>query len=378
MNICFFLPTFLPKVGGLEKAADRLASLIHERGHSVVVLTQIPRKVKGTVTRPYPIDYYPRPRSKTWFPFSMGSALNRLHDQYTFDIIVAFHSYPQGYIACRFGRKRRVPVIIALRGNDFGDACRYFKKSIARKRILWAMKAADSVITLSRQTAQDVSLLTENAVKPSVIHNGVEIPEDQSAPDSLPSCFRLLKNTPFLLTLGRLRECKGLDVLLEAVKCLRDQKHSVPHLVIAGDGRELENLKRQAVYCGLNDCVSFPGLVEGREKGWLLYNCMCLVQPSISEGMPNTVLEAMSYGKPVLGTTIGGIVDIVKDGENGVLVEANNPDALAEGLKTILSADLSEYGRRAGQTAQEHSWDSIAVSYIDVFESVLSKEKGLV
>lgn len=372
MRICLFLPSFLPEVGGLEKAADKLALTLNSLAHKVVVFTQRPRKLLGAIERPYPIIYFNRPRSTTWFPFAVGLALERLHREFDFDLICAYQAYMPGYIAVRFGRKHNIPVVISSRGGDISERSRYLKRWISRKRIIWVLRHADAVATLNGHLAQRVQILTDNSVNAHVIHNGVEIMDGNSFRDAVPADFAHLQKRTFILTLGRLRRFKGLDLLLDAIKLLKDHNKAVPALVIAGDGPEKNKLLQQVDENNISDRVEFVGEVEAPNKAWLLANCTFFVQPSRGgEGMPNSVLEAMSYSKPVLGTMVGGLLEIVTSGENGLLVKLDSPSSLAEGLEKMLRVDQAAYAQNAKKVAFEHSWDNITKCYLDLYQSLL-------
>lgn len=373
MRLCLFVPSFFPEIGGLEVAADRFALSLHSLGHKVVVFAQRPRKKLSPIQRLYPIIHYKRPRSTTWFPFSAGLALERLHREFDFDLICAYQAYLPGYIAVRFGRKHSIPTIISCRGGDISETGRYLKRSISRNRIIWTLKHADAVTALSKHLAQQVSILTNNSVTACVIHNAIEMMDGNPLADTTPNVFAHLENKPFILTLGRLHRVKGLDLLLDAIKLLKDQNKTVPTLAIAGDGPEKSRLLKQVDKNNLTNFVTFAGQVSGSEKTWVLTNCQFLVQPSRSEGLPNSVLEAMSHGKPVLTTAVGGLSEIVTNGKNGLLVEPNNVVSLAKGLGEMLTLDLASYSENAKKVALEHSWDNITKRHIRLYESLIQK-----
>ncbi len=376
MRICLFLPSFLPEIGGLEKAADKLALELLSLGHKVVVFTQRSRKTPGTIQRPYPIIYYKRTRSPGWFPFSVGLALRRLQREFDFDVICAYQAYLPGYIAVRFGRRHNTPVIIFCRGGDISERGRYLKRWLPRRRTIWALKHADAVTALNKHLAQRVSILTDNRVEASVVHNGVDLMDGNPANYSVPAAFGHLENKSFILTLCRLRRFKGLDLLLDAMKLLKDQNKTVPILIIAGDGPERAVLAQQLADDNLTDCVTFAGEVLQDKKAWLFANCKFLVHPSRGdEGFPHSALEAMSYAKPVLATATGGLSEMVTDGVNGLLVEPNNAEALAKGLQRMLTADLSSYGRNVLTVAQEHSWEKIAKLHLGLYQSVVERQQ---
>jgi glycosyltransferase involved in cell wall biosynthesis len=146
----------------------------------------------------------------------------------------------------------------------------------------------------------------------------------------------------YLLFVGRLRIRKGVEVLLEALRELRGR---VPGAVleIAGDGEHRAALERRAAGLGL--AVRFLGTRDAAQVRALLAGAAALVVPSIYEGMPLVVLEAMERGVPVVASAVSGIPEVVVDGETGWLVPPEDPEALAGALEEVL-ADPPEARRR--------------------------------
>lgn len=148
----------------------------------------------------------------------------------------------------------------------------------------------------------------------------------------------------YLLFVGRLRIRKGVEVLLEALRELRGR---VPAAVlkIAGDGEHRAALERTAAGLELGSAVTFLGTCDGSRVRALLAGAAALVVPSIYEGMPLVVLEAMERGVPVVASAVSGIPEVVVDGETGWLVPPEDPEALAGALEEVL-ADAPEARRR--------------------------------
>jgi glycosyltransferase involved in cell wall biosynthesis len=156
---------------------------------------------------------------------------------------------------------------------------------------------------------------------------------------------RDLEGTPgYLLFVGRLRIRKGVEVLLEA---LREMRCRVPgaRLRIAGDGEHRAALERRVDELDLRDAVSFLGSRDAARVRTLLRGAAALVVPSIYEGMPLVVLEAMDAEVPVVASAVSGIPEVVVDGETGWLVPPEDPEALAGALAEILT-DPAEARRR--------------------------------
>ncbi|HEX4960864.1 MAG TPA: glycosyltransferase family 4 protein [Thermoanaerobaculia bacterium] len=140
----------------------------------------------------------------------------------------------------------------------------------------------------------------------------------------------------YLLFVGRLRIRKGVEVLLEA---LRDLRTGNPRAVlrIAGDGEHRKRLEKRAAALGLREAVVFLGTCDAGRVRQLLAGAAALVVPSIYEGMPLVVLEAMEAGVPVVASAVSGIPEVVVDGETGWLVPPEDPPALSRALEEALA-----------------------------------------
>ncbi|QJT07413.1 glycosyltransferase family 4 protein [Oceanidesulfovibrio marinus] len=145
-----------------------------------------------------------------------------------------------------------------------------------------------------------------------------------------------------LLAVGRFVATKGYDYLLKACKLLKDRGIDV-HLTLAGDGREGPGLKKLAGELGLADTVSFPGFVTHERIAELMSTADVFVMPSMvnktggRDGIPNVIMEAMSYTVPVVATDVAGIKEVVRDGETGRLIQEKNETQLADAIADTIS-----------------------------------------
>lgn len=354
----------------MEIALDKLAREFQSRGHKPVVIAQRSRRNPEIPKIPYEVIYYPRPRSAVWFLQYAKHVLMREHKKHHFDIVHAHLAYPTGYMATKLKKKLGVPIVITSHKGDIIPESRYRQRFITRKRMCWALKNADAATGVSNKLKNIIDELALNKANSFVIPNGVDMPADMTG--SMPeSCAEIASKT-FMLTLGRLHYYKGLDVLFDAIKLLVGQNIEIPHVVIAGDGRETENLKRQVTDLGLREKVLFCGAVFGDQKHWLLRNCKFFLQPSRAEGMPLTVLEAMAYGKAVIGTRISGISELIKNEENGLLVEPEDSTSLSQAILTLLESNrIGQMQHKAKAIAAQMTWTKIADRYLDLYERLL-------
>ncbi len=161
-----------------------------------------------------------------------------------------------------------------------------------------------------------------------------------------------------LLFVGRLVERKGVAYLLRAVKILRDQRPGI-RLVIVGTGPEEGNLKAEAEALGIQDSVDFLGSVSEREKAMEYARATVFVLPAIvdskgdTEGQGVVILEAMRAGLPTVASSVGGITDLIVDGETGFLVPEKDPEALAAVIAKLL--DLPDERNRVARSALERA-----------------------
>jgi glycosyltransferase involved in cell wall biosynthesis len=149
----------------------------------------------------------------------------------------------------------------------------------------------------------------------------------------------------YLLFVGRLRIRKGVEVLLEALREIPQAE-----LRIAGDGEHRKRLERRVSELGLETAVTFLGNCDAGRVRRLLAGAAALVVPSIYEGMPLVVLEAMAAGVPVVASAVSGIPEVVVDGETGWLVPPEDPRALEQALEDVLARP--QEARRRGEAGR--------------------------
>ncbi len=175
-----------------------------------------------------------------------------------------------------------------------------------------------------------------------------------------------------LLFLGLLGKNKGIYDLLE---CIRDHKVEFQgklKLYIGGNG-EIEHVKQLIKEYGIVDIVIFEGWVSGDKKIELLNKSDAYILPSYKEGLPISILEAMSYGMPIISTPVGGIPEIVSNGENGYLVEPGNKEDIYKAIMSLLNdADLrNRMGRISLSRVGEHLPEYVEKQLETLYDSLL-------
>jgi glycosyltransferase involved in cell wall biosynthesis len=231
------------------------------------------------------------------------------------------------------------------------------------KLIRWAYRSADVCLAISPGVAQ--GLVDHYDVDPKrirIIANPVDL-EGVRAGAVTPLTFKLPPR--FIVGVGRLAYQKGFDLLIDAFSQLDDPGLD---LVLVGSGPEEAALKARAETLGLGERVHFPGFVEHPSAILARAEIFCL--SSRWEGFGHVIVEAMASLCPVVVTDCEyGPADIVQQGENGILVAPDSPDALAAGLKQLLLRpdEAKRLATRALERAEDFSVDTIAASYWELF-----------
>ena len=373
MRICLYTCTALPKLGGQEAVVDALARQFLGLGHDPVVLAPRPRLWPGPHgdPLPYPVCRHPRFVSTRHFVGWYRRFLLSAHARHRFDIIHCHDVYPSGYVAALCKAKLGIPLLITSHGGDVREGNVRIRKPGVRQRHVLALEAADALISIGRFTEDGFRRLYPQAPRVVTIPNGIDLGPFRSRaarPDSLDPAIRQGR---YALFIGRLHRRKGVDVLLGALA--RTPADGAVQLVVAGSGDERAALERLASELGIVERVRFVGRVEGATKLFLLQNALFTVMPSREwEAFPLVVLESYAAGKPIVGTAIVGIADLIEEGKTGMLVPEEDPAALARAMRELFeNPDRAQaMGESAMGVAQQYSWESIAARHIALYEEL--------
>jgi glycosyltransferase involved in cell wall biosynthesis len=186
--------------------------------------------------------------------------------------------------------------------------------------------------------------------KVACIHNAIDVARIRVTRDLLELREELgLDRRDFVVgTVGRLMPVKGLEVFLRAARIIKDQGTSAK-FIIAGEGPLAGPLQALAQQYGLARDVRFLG--HRRDSHDILGLLDLFVLPSLSEGIPLVLLEALALGRPVVATDVGGIPEVIEHGISGLLVPAGKPDDLAKGCLTVM--DDSALAQRLGHAGRK-------------------------
>jgi len=171
--------------------------------------------------------------------------------------------------------------------------------------------------------------------------------------------------------IGTLSSVKGIMNLVEAFRTI-SKGNDTAELLICGGGPLLNEIRKKLKHDGLQHKITLAGWIPHDNLSDYLNEMKLLVLPSYSEGLPNVILEAMACGTPVLATPVGGVPDLIKDGENGFIMENNTPEYIAKNVIRALNyPDLDRIVKNARKLIEEeYSYEAAVERYRKILESV--------
>jgi len=300
--------------------------------------------------------------------------LRRVHRRWPFDVIHAQMLVPDGWAAARVGADLGVPVLATVHRADVLDVPA--RGDGSRRRVAEAITGVGQIASVS----EAIRVATEAIATPrrpiAVVPNGADHrvfrPRDAREVAAIRAELGVPAEGPVISYVGKLVPRKGVDDLIEAMgRLLRTGDGAT--LVIAGMGAERAGLERRAAELGIADRVRFVGKVPHDTVPLVMSAGDLFVLPSLSEGLPTVVCEAMACGLPVVATAVDGTPEIVRDGETGFLVPPRDPAALADALGRLVEdpALARAMGRRAHEIAMDtYTWDANAERTEALYEEI--------
>jgi glycosyltransferase involved in cell wall biosynthesis len=387
MNLLLITPFFTPQTGGVATYLEDLRRCLSQKGHNVYVLK--PGESHSiTLSQENPDGWvYEFALRSLWYP---ESPLRGLIAFFVFllptlwrltaflkrhKIEVVSLEYPVAWMAYIFIVRLWTPIkiTIGLHGSDVLELHKSYRyeqwlvKHMIR-RADWVLAHSSSLLS---QTEQLVKRRSDNW---SYIPYGVECSRlrEQAATSgrALPA-----HSARYALTVAKLYPRKAIDILLESISKLGPRTHDVC-FAIAGNGPEEQALQQKARELRIEKQIVFLGEIENKDIPALLKKCEFFVLPSRSEPFGIVFLEAMTFGKAIVATNVGGIPEFVVDGFNGLLVPSEDSDALAEKIELCIeNQDVRERLGHNGLSVVETRYDypALIFRYERLYETILGK-----
>ena len=228
----------------------------------------------------------------------------------------------------------RCPYIVTVHGSD---VMRYHEgRWLARWLIRFTLKGACRVVAVSDALARSaVERFPFVADKITVIHNGVDSNAIRNAIAHRGSSEYVTRR-PYFICVGGLLAVKGHDIAIRAWALLKDRAPELD-LMIVGVGDLHDEYLKLIASLGLQQSVNLVGGFPAERVWQIMTGAVGMIVPSHSEGLPYTVLEAGVIGLPVVATRVGGIPELIRDGQDGLLVPAESPQELADAVVRLYS-----------------------------------------
>ena len=271
------------------------------------------------------VSFYLFPKRFLYFLFAFPLAAYICFSK-KIDVIVCQSPLTEGLLGTVLKKIFRKELIVAVHGDwqegPFLSKKRRFEK-IQRKFVpilaKLSLRAADKVRVISNYTKEQA--LKVSGPKPYFI-----FPTFTDIDSFLEE--KQIRFDNFILFVGQMEKVKGVDILIDAFKKIAKEFPEFK-LILIGEGSEKKNYQ-------LQDRVELKGRLSLAETRDIMKNCYCLVLPSRSEGLGRVLMEAQALQKPVIGSKVGGIPELIKDGKNGFLFEKENSEELAQKLSILL------------------------------------------
>ncbi len=248
----------------------------------------------------------------------------------------------------------------------------------------WSLPGADRIVTMNRVFARQLTGRGISADRITVLHNAARPPLgapmrlDAAVQGRRKSDLGIPPGDTVILCVGRLSREKAQIDLVPGLHRLRQRRSgSAIRLILAGDGPERQRISRAAQAMGLGERVVFAGHVKDMSAYYGAADVVAI--PSLTEGSPNVLLEAMAIGVPVVATAVGGIPEIATHGETALLVPPRDPDAMAAALDLLLSSpskalSLAQQAQR--KIAADHSPEARAKSLVTIYQSLARSSRS--
>ena len=379
MKIAFVSSFFGTTIGGAEISMELLAESLRDKGHEIYILTT--RKIQGannhTASLPY-VNWIPKKLLRLGNPFIdrvLALQLFRKIKKVSPNIV---HAQDVCILPAlvSVSKKAKIPVVVTVRDNlldSLTDLRWPFPISTFLKKrnkvIIENLKEAHAIISVSNFIKKELVKIGINHKKVYPIYNLPPNWDVQKKEDSFGQNPKIA-----LLASGRLAKEKGFSVLIKAMKSVAEKEDNIK-LTIVGDGPQRKNLLELTKNLGISRFITFVGRVPYKKMKKYYFDSDIVIFPSIDpEPFGRVAIEAMVAGKPVIASDTGAIPEIVRNGENGLLVPPNSHEKLAAAIiKLVKNKNLRDVMGRKGSIIlrKEFNSDKITEQCLSLYNKIV-------
>ena len=331
---------FPPDLGGLARSSHRTARSLGQLGLEVEVLAWTKALPPGAIeTQAANVDQaYTLHRMGLFSNWDLSlqhslNVLNTLHDTHPYDWVWGHYLFPAGFFAVMFAQSHKIPCTVSARGNDV-DQMMFPPGDFSR--LLWTLQRADYITAVSQDLINKMEVLLGDSKPMSIIPNAVDIelfkPSEPSA--DLRSSLGIRDDELVLGFSGELKHKKGFPFLLSALADVHAQRPCV--LLIVGEVRartEEHFISFRTQHPEAAQRIIITGHLENAaDVVQHVQLCDLCLAPSVWDGLPNAVLEAMAMEKVVIASRAGGLPEVIEHRQNGLLLPIAQLHRLGEAI----------------------------------------------
>ncbi|HAF61732.1 MAG TPA: glycosyl transferase family 1 [Anaerolineaceae bacterium] len=359
MRIVIIVFYFLPKwVAGTEIATQNIAEHLAKIGHDVHIITS---HDEGLPYLNQENGFYVHRISSSRIKIIGGLSfwLRILFEVHKIKPdIVHVQALNMGMPALFSKIFLKIPYVVWCQGSEI-----YMPDLFTRVVGKSILKNASAIIALTKN--MQVKLHDIYNGKTYVIPNGINL----KLYHNFSTCSKGSRNSKNIVFVGRLHPIKGVQYLLRAMQKILDEAPNA-FLTIVGDGDDRKQLERLAEDLNISSHVEFIGQVPSEAVPEYICRADIFVLPSLSESFGIVNLEAMACGLPIVASRVDGIPDVIKDGVNGYLVDAKNPDSIAEKVLLLLKNDRvrTKISTNNREEVRKYSWECVTVALYDIYQ----------
>ena len=305
--------------------------------------------------------------------YAMSSSLYGLRFAKRFqpDIVQVFFGIPAGGGAYLLRKFRDVPYVVFLGGRDVPsrnpDPPYYRWLYLLLKPIIQSIWGNAAAVVACSDGLRELARETNSDVKIDVIPDGLDL--GRFEPVQRDACPKKVR----VLTIGRLIPRKGFQFLIRALPQIVENAAHDFEIEVVGDGPYQAELLRLSEDLGVASYINFTGSVPYSELPEKYRDADVFILPSLAEGMPLVVLEAMGTGLPIVASRVQGIDELVVEDVNGALFDAGDVDGLAHSLVKLINAGKGriEMGKASVKRVEPYDWKHIADAYLARYADIL-------
>ncbi len=372
MRIARVIEYFPPHIGGMERHGLILSQEQVKLGHDVEIFIGVGDISLFQKTFKAPLQFLPMYNKIRRFLFNFWAynAVKKHHKENPYNIIHLHGDFIEAYFGSRLSKKLKIPAVLTIHAG--------LNKKLLKPKNAEYFKNINKIICVSNEIAEDLKSIGVPESKLEIISSGVYLDDFQNVNKNKINALRNQYSKPIIISIGVLRINKGFKYLIEAFEAVKEQLDEATLLII-GDGSDRNKLELQAKNV---DGVYFLGHQNHEKIIEHLKAADIFVLASIStssdrEGTPTSIMEAMAAGLSIITTKVGGNPYLIREGENGLLVEEKNSNELARAMiKLINDENLRQKMRDKNlEDIKQKDWPLVAERITKIYQPRVGIEK---